>query len=137
MKGKLTALSLMVFSLVLSKNAFSQSSDHVNVPFAFTAGSAQLPAGEYLIQQKSVSHYVTISDLKTGKTVFVLAGDRVALPVGAPAKVVFHQYGGQHFLAAIWEGGGGSARTFSATGMEKQLRGNQSEASKEEMIALK
>jgi hypothetical protein len=136
MKRKLTAFSLMVFSLVLSKNAFSQSSDHINVPFAFEAGSTQLPAGDYLIQQKSESHYVTIVDLKTGKAVFVLAGDRVALPMSAPAKVVFHQYGGQHFLAAIWEGGG-SARIFSATAMEKQLRGNQPEASKEEMIALK
>jgi hypothetical protein len=136
MKRKLTALSLMVFSLVLSKSAFSQSSDQVYVPFAFEAGSTQLPAGKYLIQQKSESHYVTISDLKTGKAVFVLAGDRVALPMNAPAKLVFHQYGGQHFLAAICEGGG-TARMFSATAMEKQARGHQTDAGKEDMIALK
>jgi hypothetical protein len=137
MKRKLTAFSLMVFSLVLSKSAFSQSSDHVYVPFAFEAGSKQLPAGDYLIQQKAESHFVTISDLKTGKAVYLLAGDRVALPMDAPAKLVFHQYGGQHFLAAIWEGRGGTAMTFSASDMEKQLRGHQAGATEEERIALK
>jgi len=136
MKRKLTAFSLMVFSLVLSKNAFSQSSDLVNVPFAFQVGSVQLPAGNYVIQQKSESHFVTICDVKTGKAVFVLAGDPVALPIDAPAKLVFHQYGGQHFLAAVYEGGGRMARTFSPTATEKQLRGHQTAASKEEMIAL-
>lgn len=136
MKRKLTAFSLMVFSLVLSKNAFSQSSDQVYVPFAFEAGSTHMPAGNYLIQQKSESHFVTISDLKTGKAMFLLAGDPVALPMDAPAKLVFHQYGGQHFLAAVYEGGGHMARTFSATDAEKQLRGHQTAASKEELIAL-
>jgi hypothetical protein len=50
--------------------------------------------------------------------------------------LVFHQYGGQHFLAAVYEGGGRMARTFSPTATEKQLRGHQTAASKEEMIAL-
>jgi hypothetical protein len=127
----------VVFSLALSKSAFSQSSDKVYVPFAFRAGAVELPAGNYLIQQKPESHFISILDLKTAKAVFVLTQDGAKLPVDAPAKLVFRQYGGQHFLAAIWEGGGGNARTLSDSGLEKQLRGHQSDAGKDDMIALK
>ncbi len=136
-KRTLVALSLAAFSLMVSKSAFSQSTNEVNVPFAFTVGSVDLPAGDYLIKQTSDSNFVRISDLKTGKVIFVNAPERVSLPLGAPAKVVFRQHGDQHFLASIWGGAGGTARVFSATNTENVVIAQQRVAAKGEMMAQK
>jgi hypothetical protein len=138
LKHKLIAFTLLAFSFAAGRSAFSQSMvNRAEVPFAFTAGSVQLPAGTYLIQRKPASNFISFNDTGTGKISWVLASERVSLPLDAPAKLVFHEYGSQHFLAAFMTGGGGSGSIFPTTGYEKNLRGNQPKAAKEDMIALK
>ncbi len=121
MKRKLFTYSLGALSLLFSTVAYAQSSQ-ANVPFAFTAANTELPAGNYFIQQKADSKFISIVDSKTGKAVFAFASEQQTLPYNAPAKLVFHRYGNQHFLAEVWPGGGGTAATFSPTALEKQSR---------------
>ena len=142
MKHNFITYSLAALSLLTGASAYGQAFNQANVPFAFTAGNVTLPAGDYLIQQKSESNFITIADVKSGKVVFAFSSEVEALPLDAPAKLVFHRYGTQHFLAAIWTGGGGTARMFTATDGEKQSRAhlvaaNSTDASNQETVAMK
>jgi hypothetical protein len=85
-------------------NAQAESSYHVRVriPFAFKAGSKQMPAGLYDISFPS-SHLVLFQDLDPGK--FVTAS-LIATPSGdgtfqTNGRLVFHQYGNQYFLREV------------------------------------
>jgi hypothetical protein len=142
MKHNLITYSLAALSLLTGASAYAQASNQANVPFAFTAGNVTLPAGDYLIQQKSESNFITIADVKSGKVVFAFSSAAESLPLDATAKLVFHRYGTQHFLAAIWTGAGGTARTFTPTDVEKQSRAhlvaaNSTDAGNQETVAMK
>jgi hypothetical protein len=57
------ALSALAVSLAAlpASGADLATSVRVTVPFAFTAGAASLPAGEYFISQQSGNHVLTIA----------------------------------------------------------------------------
>jgi len=142
MPRRLIANSLGAFTLLLSAGAYAQSVNQATVPFAFTAGNVDLPAGNYVIQQKSENRFISIVDVNSGKVVFASAPEREPLPMDAPAKLIFHRYGNQHFLAAVWSGGGGTARIFSPTSEEKQSRAhlvasNPTESHTQDEVAMK
>ena len=141
MTRKFIAFSFGALLLLLSTGAFAQSSTQATVPFAFTAGNVQLPAGEYFIQQRSESNFISIADVKTGKVVFAFAPEQQLLPMDAPTKLIFHRYGNQHFLAAFWTGSG-SARVFSPNTEEKQwqthlLASNPTDSNTPKTMAMK
>jgi hypothetical protein len=55
------ALSIMTVSAAaLPAPAAENDTLRVTVPFAFTAGTANLPAGDYVISQQADSHILTI-----------------------------------------------------------------------------
>jgi hypothetical protein len=66
------------------------------IPFDFTVGSAQLPAGEYRISY-DISGLVTFRNLEKGKSVAMLVGaDQDAKD--NKCKLIFARYGDQYFL---------------------------------------
>jgi hypothetical protein len=144
MKRNLIGLPLVVFSLLLTTaSAYSQSAAKAYVPFAFKAGAAQLPPGNYELRAKADSDIVTIYNRETRKTTLALASVREDSPRYTPGKLVFHSYGNQHFLAAIWGGAYTRGILFSPCKQEKQMQRMQQVASgpantgKEVTIALK
>jgi hypothetical protein len=141
MKRNLIALPLFAFSLLLTTtSAYSQSQAKAYVPFAFKAGHAQLPPGNYELKVRSDSDIVTIYNSETGKTALALAWARKDSPLHTQGKLVFHSNGNRLFLAEIWGGADTQGVIFSAP---KQGRHMQEVASapsttgKEVMIALK
>jgi hypothetical protein len=98
---KLSFLSVAFFALTAT-SGFAQSSGHVTVkvPFAFTAGSVTLPAGDYSIQEEQ-SGIVTISSLNSRQSVMLLTStDSVADEIVAP-RVKFDKVNGAYTLTEI------------------------------------
>ena len=111
-------LSLVVMSLMLNAAAQAQSAVKANVPFAFKVGSAQLPAGTYLIHTVGASAI----DIRNGQTsASALSVVRREYQNSSGAKLVFHHVADQYFLAEIWKGAGTNGMVIAPSKQEKNL----------------
>lgn len=92
-----------------------------NVPFDFCAGGGVLPAGEYSINQsgwlsQSLSLYSGVRALEI-MTPLITESRRYS----GTAKLIFHRYGSEYFLAEVWTGADNTVRTFPIHPRERQL----------------
>ena len=98
---------LAVIVLAMGANAAGPLRMRIEVPFAFSAGNAQLPAGEYIVDIQGMSPYsatgssVVIRESKGAAAVVLFA-----MPLGRPgttetASVVFNKYGQAYFLTEV------------------------------------
>jgi hypothetical protein len=106
MKSK-TLLAALVISMTLTVgSAFGQTLGRVNIPFDFSVGNSNLPAGEYTVNQ--------IFD--RGAVLAIRSADgrrQIPLPASTAEysktlgenKLVFRCYGDQHVLSQIWTHG--------------------------------
>ena len=111
-------LSLVVMSLMLNAAAQAQSAAKANVPFAFSVGSAQLPAGTYVITTAGMSA-IEIRNGQTGACALSLVRREHQSKSGA--KLVFHHVAGQYFLAEIWRGTGTNGMVIAPSKQERSL----------------
>ena len=106
--GKITLVPLvMAFGLAaMAATARAQELVKADVPFDFTAGAAELPAGEYTMAVDWNDHTLTIRDDDSGDGCFVqiltpLEKDpRTVAP--ASAYLLFDERGGGHVLSQVW-----------------------------------
>jgi hypothetical protein len=84
---------------------FAQSRHHiqVQVPFAFTAGSTEFPAGSYIIDETTTGILSISSSNGPGS---ILVG---AIPTGDPKRLgapglTFERHSGKATLAYVWAG---------------------------------
>jgi hypothetical protein len=106
--GKIS-LAPLVMALGLAAipaTARAQELVKADVPFDFTAGAAELPAGEYTMAVDWNDHTLTIRDDHSGDGCFAqiltpLEKDpRTAAP--ASAYLLFDERGGGHVLSQVW-----------------------------------
>jgi hypothetical protein len=97
----------LAMSLVLLISAAAQAQTthlKVTVPFEFTAGNVQLPAGEYEITALGSWGGPTLSiynvNSKAGSV--VLSSSCRSQKPTAKGKLVFYRYGHEYFLAEVW-----------------------------------
>ena len=79
-----------------------------NIPFAFEVGDKRLPAGQYQIESVTTGSGTlqVIRQSNGGANIFL---STIAVEVhdsNSKAKLVFHRYGSEYFLAQIWNGEG-------------------------------
>jgi hypothetical protein len=111
-------LSLMVMSVVLNAAAQAQPAARANVPFPFTVGSAELPAGTYVVSTAGASA-IQIRNGQTNASALSLV--RREYQNNSRAKLVFHHVAGQYFLAEIWTGAGTNGMVIARSKQEKSL----------------
>ncbi len=108
MKAQVIRLAVL-FALVLLMSASLQaqmpiktSLAHVDIPFAFMAGGAHLPAGQYHVYHPGDPSLIVIEkdDGQARAMVYVHPSD--VGPDVADTKLVFNRYGNQYFLAQVW-----------------------------------
>ncbi len=76
-----------------------------NIPFAFTAGDSQLPAGHYQIGEADITAPVLeIKNLDTGKSVFVPYVTRLAARAAGDSVVIFDVQGEHKYLSEVYAG---------------------------------
>jgi hypothetical protein len=123
----LPRLSLFLLLLTASYSAQAQSADRmvVNIPFEFSAGDKQLPAGEYSVKRTSATASAyTIQRTDSSAAVIVLA--TVTLGGGAEqqggARLVLRRYGDVYFLAQVWMPNRGTGSQIPESRSERRLR---------------
>ncbi len=130
-------VSLVALSLLLTASgASAQSRLKADVPFAFTVGTAQLPAGCYQIIAGQTDSTIMLRNCKTGAA--VVSQVRPEYPSNTKSQIVFHRLGSKYFLAEIWGAAGNSELTVPASRQEKELESAiaTSNSTKEVAIAL-
>jgi hypothetical protein len=99
--------------------AFAQSSVQANVPFAFQAGRAEMPAGHYVVTEDAVAQTLTLHNTDT-KASACLRADQASINTDGNIKMLFHRYGSQYFLSSLHEGDAGFQITLPVSKNEKQ-----------------
>ena len=123
----LKALAVLAFAMTLAvAPARAQQSDRMTmtIPFAFTVGETTLPAGTYRVWRTSAttgSYLISNGDGDGAATVTSPA--RVQKRGEARAKLVFHVYGGEYFLAQIWMPTSFSGTELPTSRYERRLAG--------------
>ena len=106
-KQAYTLIGALVFATMIAFSTVNAQSNNyeliANIPFAFSAGSQTLPAGEYRVTVVNPSSDQRVLKLTNtdGKTVIV-AMHSVEGKARNNARLVFHRYGDQFFLAQAW-----------------------------------
>lgn len=91
-----------------------------DIPFAFIANKATMPAGRYQVTQFDASGYLFVLRNATGQTIFVPLGTRED---GQPDKpnVTFASYGKECLLVKITQPGSLTAYSLTSASVEKNL----------------
>ena len=95
----------------------------VNIPFQFHAGSAKLPAGQYIVQILADSD-LTVMEIKSANdSTSALLEVRDTQANGTPAKseLIFNKYGNRYFLEKAFEEGSPNGSRVTDLSYEKRV----------------
>jgi hypothetical protein len=127
---KKNLLSLaMSLALLMSAAAQAQTTHmKVTVPFEFTAGNVQLPAGEYEVEAMGPWGGSTLSvhNVNSNAGSVVLSNSCQSKKPAADAKLVFYRYGHQYFLAQVWNRNSVAGSQIQINPRQTELAKNQS-----------
>ena len=113
---------LVLSSMAATQVARAQESMVVDIPFAFTAGNATLPAGEYRVQKldrNSAVLFVHCWDARASALVITNAAQ--AKETQTESKLVFNRYGNRYFLSQVWNAGSIRGRQLPISPREKEM----------------
>jgi hypothetical protein len=116
------ALCLAVIALALPACASAEGRLNANVPFAFTVGQHQLPAGPYTLTIDYIHYMVKLQNQDTAAAVFFLTSRKEASKMNVKGYLQFNRYGSEHFLSQIWLGGDNRGCETRPSWREKELR---------------
>jgi len=122
-KRAFVTATLFVLSLVVAAQvAQAQEPMLVSIPFAFVAGDATLPAGEYRVQTlDSNSAVVLIRCSDAGPSAMVLSQAAQAKDTQTQSKLVFQRYNDRYFLSQVWKAGSIRGRQLPKSQAEKEI----------------
>jgi hypothetical protein len=115
---------LGVVVLVALPIVYGQSEERViaTIPFAFTAGTSTLPAGEYTISQvPNTPGIVLIRSQDNHTSVFFGTESAYAIQIPQRTELVFNEVGDRYFLSQIWIAGEDLGRELPKPRAEREL----------------
>jgi len=133
MAKKTFSIVILLAVVALSTAAVSaqQSTRRIvaNIPFNFTVGDKDMPAGTYSVQATSTgSEILRISGTKNSESAVRLSSSLHRNTYGK-GKFVFHRYQDQYFLSEIWASGEADGRQLLKSNREKTVQREQQLAS--------
>jgi hypothetical protein len=131
--GILTTLTL---ALLISVPLSAQTIATATVPFDFTVGQTQMPAGTYDINPLAHGAMV-IRDGKTAKGVASIFRWEDARKGDSTTKLVFHKYGDKYFLSQVARGHGNGVMQLPTSKLEEEVRVASSSAPQKAVVAAK
>lgn len=99
---------LFVFAAVVLATtiASAQSQVRIEIPFGFSVGGAEQPAGVWVLSQSTANpHLQTFQRLGGSERFMTMSMPLQGIQPQSSVHAEFNRYGGQHFLAAIWRSG--------------------------------
>jgi hypothetical protein len=124
MKKRLFVMAgLLVFaSIVATQVVRADEPMLVNIPFAFVAGNATLPAGEYRVERlHGNSAVVLIRCSDTSAAAVVLSNATQAKETPTQSKLIFKRYDNRYFLSQVWSAGSIRGRELLKSRAEKEI----------------
>ena len=113
---------LVLSSMAATQVARAQQAMVADIPFAFTAGNATLPAGEYRVQKlDGNSAVLLIHCADTRVSAMVITNAAQAKELQSQSKLVFNRYDNRYFLSQVWTAGSIRGRQLSISPQEKEL----------------
>jgi len=113
---------LVLSSMAATQVARAQETMVADIPFAFTAGNATLPAGEYRVQKldgNSAVLLIRCSDASAAAMVITNAAQ--AKELQSQSKLIFKRYDNRYFLSQVWTAGSIRGRQLPQSSQEKEL----------------
>ena len=115
-------LSMAALAIVLAAPVSAQTlALRASVPFDFVVGGRIVPAGDYVVSTSGDLGVLQVWNEAKGIVPIVALTNAVYGQRDGEAFLTFHRYGGDYFLAAIWDGAvsGGRSIPMSRTEREK------------------
>ena len=132
-------LAILTLSLLISVPSMSaQTIAKATIPFAFTVGQTEMPAGNYIISSVSDSA-IAIMGREKGTNVVSLVRSEQPKTNDGSTKLVFHKYGDKYFLSQVARGFGGNVLQLPASNRENeaQIQYARQAADKEVVVGAK
>jgi hypothetical protein len=131
--GILTTLTL---ALLISVPLSAQTIATANIPFDFTVGQTQLPAGTYDVSP--LAHgAIVIRNGNTAKSVASIFRWEDPRKGDSTTKLVFHKYGDKYFLSQVARGHGNGVMQLPTSKLEEEVRIASSSAPQKAVVAAK
>jgi hypothetical protein len=114
---------LMSFGMALAAVVAVHAQDKTitaNVPFSFYMSSTLMPEGAYRVDKLSLG-VTRIRAMRSGAMKAVTTIHVVGKKQSEPARLVFHRYGDNYFLAEIWSGDASAGQALARSAREKEL----------------
>ena len=113
---------LVLSSMAATQIARAQETMVVDIPFAFTAGNATLPAGEYRVQKMDRNSAVLLIHCWDARaSALVITNAAQAKELQTESKLVFNRYGNRYFLSQVWTSGSIRGRQLPISPREKEM----------------
>jgi len=122
MKNQVTRLVTIGIALAAAVAVHAQDKTiTANVPFSFYMSSTLMPEGAYRVDKVSHGVAVRISSMQSKATKAVTTVDVFGKERSEPARLMFHRYGDNYFLAEIWTGDASAGQAIALSAREKEL----------------
>jgi len=119
-----TAILIVVTGVSAQAQSRNRQQLTVDVPFAFSVGSSELPAGEYtvrVVNPGSDRAVLQFSKLD-GQANALVRTTEITGWANKKAKLSFRHYGDQYFLAQVWMAGEAEGLATPSSNLEKNLQ---------------
>jgi len=122
MKNVLGCLSMAAVAVLLAAPVSAQTITlKASVPFDFVVGGHTTPAGDYMVSTSGDMGLLRVWNVATGTMPAVVTTNRADGPSdGSGAYLTFNRYGGDYFLAGIWDGSGAGGRSIPMSNAEQE-----------------
>lgn len=113
-------VACVAFLTMAAAPAHAQAMIKADVPFSFSAAYGVLPAGEYSISRVGGQFTLLLCSGERGIELMVPKTTEWRTDFNT-AKLVFHRYGDEYFLAEVWSSSDNAVRTLQVHPRERQL----------------
>jgi len=126
----LIATALLLAAVSVYVQAQERQLLTATVPFAFTVENSNLPAGAYTVSTLPPYNMVKVQSADGRKVAMISAIPSHSSGESQQAKLVFHRFGNQYFLAQVWELGSNVHRDLRGGNLARELakRGERSQS---------
>jgi hypothetical protein len=94
------------------------------VPFAFTIENSNLPAGTYTVSILPPYNMIEVQSKDGRKVAWIGVIPSLKSEESKQAKLVFHRFGNEYFLAQVWEQGSNVHRDLRSGNRARELARN-------------
>ena len=138
MKKMLGCLSMAALAVVLAAPVSAQTVTlRASVPFDFVVGGRTMPAGDYELGTLGDIGLLRVQNAVAGiKPAFTMTNATAGPLDGGKVFLTFHRYGGDYFLAEIWDGSTAAGRSVPMSRTEREKAKSASLAGPEVVLVL-